>query len=91
MSLDVLLECPRTSCRDVLRVNVTERVWIFPIGGEGGGSGRLGQNPKWWAPLISRACDALWLVVYGFALDLPALEFAWLNLNLTVDRSRVPL
>ena len=31
MSPDVLLECPRTSFRDVLRVNVTERVWIFPI------------------------------------------------------------
>ena len=30
MSPDVLLECPRTSFRDVLRVNVTERVWIFP-------------------------------------------------------------
>ena len=31
MSPDVLLECPRTSFRDVLRVNVTERVWIFPL------------------------------------------------------------
>ena len=30
MSPDVLLECPRTSFRDVLRVNVTERVWISP-------------------------------------------------------------
>ena len=30
MSLDVLLECPRTSFRDVLRVNVTERVWHSP-------------------------------------------------------------
>ena len=69
--------------------------WILihpPLGGRGwGGSGGLGQNPKWCAPLISRGCNALWLVVYGFALDLPALEFAWLNLNLTVDRSRVPL
>ena len=37
MSPDVLLECPRTSFRDVLRVNVTERVWIFPGGGGGGG------------------------------------------------------
>ena len=36
MSPDVLLECPRTSFRDVLRVNVTERVWIFPHGGGGG-------------------------------------------------------
>ena len=27
---DILLECPRTSFRDVLRVNVTERVWISP-------------------------------------------------------------
>ena len=31
MSLDVLLECPRTSFGDVLRVNVTERVWHSPI------------------------------------------------------------
>ena len=30
MSPDVLLECPRTSFRDVLRVNVTERVWHSP-------------------------------------------------------------
>ena len=30
MSPDVLLECPRTSFRDVLRVNATERAWIFP-------------------------------------------------------------
>ena len=30
MSPDVLLECPRMSFRDVLRVNVTERVWISP-------------------------------------------------------------
>ena len=36
MSPDVLLECPRTSLRDVLRVNVTERVWHSPgWGGEG--------------------------------------------------------
>ena len=28
---DILLECPRTSFRDVLRVNVTERVWHSPI------------------------------------------------------------
>ena len=27
---DILLECPRTSFRDVLRVNVTERVWHSP-------------------------------------------------------------
>ena len=27
MSPGVLLECPRTSFRDVLEVNVTERVW----------------------------------------------------------------
>ena len=32
MSPDVLLECPRTSFRDVLRVNVTERVWHSPSG-----------------------------------------------------------
>ena len=32
MSPDVLLECPRTSFRDVLRVNVTERVWHSPWG-----------------------------------------------------------
>ena len=31
MSPDVLLECPRTSFRDVLRVNVTERVWHSPL------------------------------------------------------------
>ena len=30
MSPDVLLECPRTSFMDVLRVNVTERVWHSP-------------------------------------------------------------
>ena len=30
MSPDVLLECPRTSFRDVLRVNVRERVWHSP-------------------------------------------------------------
>ena len=36
MSPDVLLECPRTSFRDVLRVNVTERVWIFPLHKGGG-------------------------------------------------------
>ena len=36
MSPDVLLECPRTSSRDVLRVNVTERVWIFPREDGGG-------------------------------------------------------
>ena len=36
MSPDVLLECPRTSYRNVLRVNVTERVWIFPLKGEWG-------------------------------------------------------
>ena len=30
MSPDVLLECPRTSFRYVLRVNVTERVWHSP-------------------------------------------------------------
>ena len=35
MSPDVLLEGPRTSFRYVLRVNVTERVWIFPVGGRG--------------------------------------------------------
>ena len=36
MSPDVLLECPRTSFRDVLGVNVTERVWHSPEGrGEG--------------------------------------------------------
>ena len=27
MPHDVLLECPRTSFRDVLGVNITERVW----------------------------------------------------------------
>ena len=43
MSLDVLLECPRTSFRDVLRVNVTERVWIFP-GGRGGGGVRISSK-----------------------------------------------
>ena len=31
MSPDVLLECPRTSFRDVLRVNVMERVWHSPL------------------------------------------------------------
>ena len=31
MSPDLMLECPRTSFRDVLRENVTERVWIFPL------------------------------------------------------------
>ena len=30
MSPDVMLECPRTSFGDVLRVNVTERVWHSP-------------------------------------------------------------
>ena len=33
MSPDVLLECPRTSFGDVLRVNVTERVWHLGLGG----------------------------------------------------------
>ena len=47
MSPDVLLECPRTSFRDVLRVNVTERVWHSPLyvgEGGGGGEGQLGKN-----------------------------------------------
>ena len=35
MSPDVLLECPRTSFRDVLRVNVTKRVWHSPVKGGG--------------------------------------------------------
>ena len=34
MSPDVQLECPWTSFRDVLRVNVTERVWNLGGGGE---------------------------------------------------------
>ena len=45
MSPDVLLECPRTSFRDVLRVNVMERVWIFPHKGRGGGYS-LGQQDR---------------------------------------------
>ena len=32
MSPDVMLECPRTSFRDVLGVDVTERVWHSPRG-----------------------------------------------------------
>ena len=44
MSLDVLLKCPRTSFRDVLGVNVTERVWIFPLQKGGVGEGGGGEN-----------------------------------------------
>ena len=36
MSPDVMLECPRTSFRDVLGVNVTERDWHSPLRGGGG-------------------------------------------------------
>ena len=34
-----------------------------------------------------RGCDGL-VVVFGFAVDWPELEFASLNLNLTGDRSQ---
>ena len=44
MSPDVLLECPRTSFRDVLRVKVTERVWHSPGGGRGEVSFEIGWS-----------------------------------------------
>ena len=34
-----------------------------------------------------RGCDGL-VVVFGFAMDWPELEFASLNLNLTANRSQ---
>ena len=45
MSPDILLVCPRTSFRDVLGVNVMERVWYSP-GGRGRGVSSFGAKSR---------------------------------------------
>ena len=78
MSPDVLLECPRTSLRDVLRVNVTERVWHSPLGP----SPPISKQPLWglFLPKPSLQASQLQIGLEHFVADsVNCFVCIWLN------------
>ena len=86
-SPDVLLERPRTFFRDVLRVNVAERIWSIPS--QGGGGVLTNPQPPFAKNLVHKAIPIPQSSVWGLVKTL-SLLFMYLTFVKTLSYFGTP-